>query len=205
MLRLTAMRGLALAVALCVPAAGVRAAPLDPATQKAHELFEHAEALYALTRYDEALAEYERAFETKPLPGFLFNIGQCHRNLGHWSKAAHFYREYLDRDPEARNRKLVEELATEMDQQVQAHPETASLEIVQPPSKPPPTRVEKPVLVVQKPVGPVEPQVPLWRRWWVWAAAAGAAAVVALVVGLAVGLQPAPATPHGTLSTIDVR
>jgi tetratricopeptide (TPR) repeat protein len=200
------MRALALAVALCVPVAGVRAAPADPATQKARELFEHAEALYALTRYDEALAEYERAYETKPLPGFLFNIGQCQRNLGHWAKAAHFYHEYLERDPEARNRKLVEELAGEMDQQVQAHPETASLEVVQPPplvEKPPEKPPEQPI-VVEKPKVEEKPARPLWKRWWVWAAAGGAAAVVALVVGLAVGLR-GPTLPQGSLSTIDVR
>src|SRR5947207_2642735 len=105
-----------LVAVLLAASTALAAPPPDPATAKAKELFGHAEALYALTRYAEALAEYERAFETRPLPGFLFNIGQCHRQLGRWEKAAYFYRAYLERQPEARNRDLVNSLIAEMDQ-----------------------------------------------------------------------------------------
>jgi hypothetical protein len=60
-----------------------------------------------------ALTAYEAAYQAKPLPGFLFNIAQCHRNLGHHERAVFFYRRYLSLDPESPNRALVEQLASE--------------------------------------------------------------------------------------------
>ena len=44
--------------------------------------YERGEKLFALGKFSDALDEYQKAFDAKPLPGFLFNIGQCYRNLG---------------------------------------------------------------------------------------------------------------------------
>src|SRR4051794_24258540 len=76
----------------------------DPALAQAKAVFGEAEKQYALGRFEEALKHFERAFELKPLPEFLFNIGQCHRNLGHWERANFFFQGYLNRVPKARNR-----------------------------------------------------------------------------------------------------
>ena len=64
----------------------------DPGTQRARELFKQGESHYGLSHFADALVSYEKAYEAKPLPGFLFNIGQCHRQLGHWETAARTYR-----------------------------------------------------------------------------------------------------------------
>jgi len=192
-------------------------AATDPATARAKALFDHAEALYALTRYDEALAEYEKAFEARALPGLLFNIGQCHRQLHHWEKAAYFYRTYLERQPGARNRALVESLIAEMDQ----HQRAESAAAASPATAPPPVRAPAAATapsVASAPVpagadlarpiavAPRSSRAPLYRRWWVWAGA-GAAVVVAGAIGLGVGLgESGPgAAPQGTLSTVDAR
>src|SRR5205823_148602 len=63
--------------------AGRAAADETADVTAARELFERAEVQYTLRHWDAALALYEQAYERKPLPGFLFNIGQCHRQLGH--------------------------------------------------------------------------------------------------------------------------
>ena len=120
-----------LLLALVAWAAPARAA--DPAVLRARELFDGAEAEYALTHYDRALAGYEEAFRTKQLPGLLFNIGQCHRQLRHYDKAALFYREYLERQPAAKNRALVESLIREVDEQATREKAAAQLA---PPAQP---------------------------------------------------------------------
>ena len=72
-----------------------------------------ADTAYKLGEFDKALTEYSAAYEIFKAPGLLFNIAQCHRNLGQYEKAVFFYEGYLRADPKAKNRKLVEDLLTE--------------------------------------------------------------------------------------------
>ena len=48
------------------------------------------------------------------MPALLFNIGQCHRQLGHFERAAFFYGRYLDLAPKAPNAALTQELLQEV-------------------------------------------------------------------------------------------
>ena len=41
----------------------------DPATRAARRHYERGEKLFALGKFDEALEEYQTAFDAKPLPG----------------------------------------------------------------------------------------------------------------------------------------
>lgn len=85
------------------------------AESAARALFDQAERSFDRGRFEEALAGYERAFEVMPLPAFLFNMGQCARNLGRYEDARALYRRYLLLDPGASNRRLVDDLIAEMD------------------------------------------------------------------------------------------
>src|SRR5262245_19007672 len=87
----------------------------DPATRAARRHFERGEKLFALGKFDEALEEYQSAFDAKPLPGFLYNIGQCYRNLNDLDQAIFSFKKYLKLDPEATNREAVEQLITELE------------------------------------------------------------------------------------------
>jgi tetratricopeptide (TPR) repeat protein len=62
--------------------------------------FDEAQAAYDLGRFEQASQLYGEAYELSPLPAFLFNIAQCQRKLGHWGRAAFFYRRFLARAPE---------------------------------------------------------------------------------------------------------
>src|SRR5262245_16353046 len=53
--------------------------------------FEQAEKAFNVGRFDEALRHYQAAYDQLPLPAFLFNIAQCHRNLGNHERALFFY------------------------------------------------------------------------------------------------------------------
>jgi tetratricopeptide (TPR) repeat protein len=150
---------LATALALLIGATAVVHAD-DGATRAAKKHYEKGEKLFALGRFEDALAEYEAAFEAKPLPGFLFNIGQCHRNLGDYEAAIFSYRKYLKLEPDADNREAVEELIADLEQKIEARKERPLPD----PDPPPPDD--------RKTAGK-----PIYKKWWFWggvAAVAGA-------------------------------
>ncbi len=84
------------------------------AQQEARELVHRSQLEYDLDHAEEALRDIERAYFLDPLPGLLFNLGQCHRKLGHWEKAESAFRAYLRYKPDAPNRATVLELIDEM-------------------------------------------------------------------------------------------
>ncbi|MGE5187229.1 MAG: tetratricopeptide repeat protein, partial [Acidobacteriota bacterium] len=77
--------------------------------------YDRGEKLFALGRFDQALDEYQKAFDAKPLPGFLFNIGQCYRNLGDYDQAIFSFKKYLKLSPDASNRDKVEKLIGDLE------------------------------------------------------------------------------------------
>lgn len=56
--------------------------------------YEHGLKLYSDERYAEAAVEFEAAYHLKQLPRLLFNLGQCHRNLGNTREALRYYELY---------------------------------------------------------------------------------------------------------------
>jgi tetratricopeptide (TPR) repeat protein len=88
----------------------------DPEQDKvalAKALFATANEHYNLGDYEKALAAYEEAYRTKPLPAFTFNIAQCLRKLGKYQQAINMYQSFLTQSPETSKRELVESLITE--------------------------------------------------------------------------------------------
>jgi tetratricopeptide (TPR) repeat protein len=113
-------RALVAAVALLLlasaPAAARQAAPPASEAQRkaeARRLADDATRKYNLGQFQEALAGYSKAYETYPAASLLFNLGQCHRNLGNHERAVFFFEGYLREKPNAPNRDVVEELLTE--------------------------------------------------------------------------------------------
>src|SRR4051812_27092968 len=80
-------------------AAGVaQAAPKGgptPEQKDADRHFKAGVALFGETKYAEALAEFERAYEIAPAPIVLYNIAACHRELSHYGDAVKFYRRFI--------------------------------------------------------------------------------------------------------------
>src|ERR1043165_2734994 len=107
---------LLLMVCLAVIAPSIARAD-DPATRAARRHYERGEKLFALGKFDEALDEYQEAFDAKPLPGFLYNIGQCYRNLGDYDQAIFSFKKYLKLEPDADNKDAVERLIQDLEDQ----------------------------------------------------------------------------------------
>jgi tetratricopeptide (TPR) repeat protein len=192
------LRQLILALVLVALAPVARAAPKRPAPvydqkqeKEARAHFDRAERAFNLRRFDEALAGYQAAYEALPLPAFLFNIAQCHRNLGNRDQAVFFYQRYLTLDPEAPNRRIVEDLIAEQ-------------------KRPPPAPVSRVDLSLHADPSAAnhlgeQPRTKAmtWQRtrWWL-----AGGLVVAVVAGVALfALRPAGELPMGTAGTVDAR
>ncbi len=83
----------------------------DVAAARAH--FDEGQKQFNLGHFPEAQREFEQAYLAKPAPVFLFNLGQCHREMKSWGEAIHAWQRYLAAAPEAANRAAVEALIRE--------------------------------------------------------------------------------------------
>lgn len=103
-----------LAVLLVVPAGYARAGDAEgKAEAKAH--FTAGENHYNLNEFTEALQEFKDAYRLYPDPVFLYNLGQCERQLGHHEEAIRFYRSFLRLQPKAPNKAEVQRKIDEME------------------------------------------------------------------------------------------
>jgi tetratricopeptide (TPR) repeat protein len=105
-----------LVLAACLAAAPARAA--DSALDEAKRLTSKASIEYDVGHFDQALELYTHAYEVFPKPALLFDIGQCHRLLGHHERAVFFFQGYLRGQPSAANRALVEKLIADSQHQL---------------------------------------------------------------------------------------
>lgn len=51
--------------------------------------------LYAEAKYDEALIEFQRAYDLSPHPSVLYNIAASHRELSHYGESIQFFERFL--------------------------------------------------------------------------------------------------------------
>jgi tetratricopeptide (TPR) repeat protein len=123
---------------------------------QAREHFNKGSKYFSLGKFDEAIKEYEAAYDLKDDPAFLYNIAQAYRLAGNAPKALFFYRSYLSRAPEAPNLKDVQSKIAELQKLIDQQQKTQSLppddqlppdrrpDVPPPANPPPPTRLESP-------------------------------------------------------------
>jgi tetratricopeptide (TPR) repeat protein len=155
-----------------------------------------AQVEFQLGRYDRALEGYTSAYELYPVPGLLFNLGQCYRNLKNYERAVFFFEAYLRESPKLGQdqRALTEgliaeskaglELERERDRkreqaEAQKTAAAAAARAELPRSDPTPAR---PALVLSddrdqlrdqlrdRSQAPSRPHRSIARRWWFWTA-----------------------------------
>lgn len=187
------------------PAASDRPRPAgsDSAREKAARAhFDRAERAFNLGRFTDALEAYEAAFEAMPLPAFLFNIAQCHRNLGNHERAIFFYERYLTQEADPPNRRIVEDLiAEERHKKLLAEQEAGEAPVGEPraplPAAAPPDITDGSPSALTT-ATPKEAATGAWTpRWWIW----GAVGAVVLGGLTAVMLSPGSSkSPPGYLA-----
>ena len=185
-------------------AAGGGAGKSDARSQ-AKAAVERAEVDYKLGRFQDALDGYRRAYELFHAPMLLFDIGQCHRNLGDPDKAIFFFEGYLREEtrPEPERRQLTEDLLVELRTDSQRRRAIAAAAAAAtareatpppaPPTPPPPlrrrlqleaaddARGESGALLARPPQPAPGEKRSLVTRWWFWTAIGGALAAGATV------------------------
>lgn len=169
------------------------------ARSQAKAAVERAQVDYKLGRFQDALDGYRRAYELFQAPVLLFDIGQCHRNLGDPDKAIFFFEGYLREEtgPEPERRKLTEDLLVELRTDAQRKRASAAVAAAAAAraAAPPPrlvrpslhlvaadhTPVASTTLLASVPEGPPGGRRSLVTRWWFWTAIGGALAAGATV------------------------
>ena len=149
----------------------------DPATRASKRHFDRGEKLFALGKFDEALDEYQKAFDAKPIPDFLFNIGQCYRNLGDYQQAIFSFKKYLKLEPDAPDKEQVEKLIDELEEKQERGEGQRLIGKKQEPPPPPPPAAS----------------TPFYKKWWFWTGVA--------VVGAGTGVGVYEATKGGAPGT----
>jgi tetratricopeptide (TPR) repeat protein len=109
---------------------------------------------YTLGHFPEAIEEFEKAYELRSEPIFLYNIAQSHRQNNSPQRAIFFYRRYLEAEPTAKNRADIEQRIKDMQSQLNAKAENAPAV-----AAPAPAPAPEPVAPVAAPVAP--PPAPL--------------------------------------------
>lgn len=168
---------------LCAMVLLVRVAHADdPATRAAKRHFDRGQKLFTLGKFDEALDEYQKAFDASPLPDFLYNIGQCHRNLGDYEQAIFSFKRFLQLDPEAPNREKVELIIDELEDKLER--EGAKKRRREEPPPPPPPHAEG---------------KPIYTKWWFWTGIAVVGAAGGVGIYAATRSDGAPDTTLGNI------
>lgn len=113
---------LACVVGIVVALAAGRAQAQLTADQKQEmrQHYEKATRAYDIEKYGEAVDEYQKAYEIGGDPAMLYNIAQAYRLNKQLPDALHFYRRYLQRSPNARNREDVERKINDLEQSIEA-------------------------------------------------------------------------------------
>jgi len=118
---------------------------------------------YTLGHFPEAIEEFEKAYDLKPEPIFLYNSAQSHRQNKNPERAMFFYRRYLEAEPRAKNRDEVEKRIKDMEKLLAEEKERAVAPAVQPPPlvpTPPAPVAAAPVLVQPAPAPEKVPASP---------------------------------------------
>lgn len=171
---------------------------------KAREAFQRGNQHYALGEYEAALEEFKAAYRNFEDPTFLFNIGQCERQLERRADAIRSYRMYLVNAPDASNREvvrgLIERLEHELaDERAAKPPATTPAPLSVSPASPAPSAA---LPAQESPrVNEIHRSKPLYKRWWFWTVIGGVAAAGA-ATGLAIALtRPSTPTVNATFGT----
>jgi tetratricopeptide (TPR) repeat protein len=123
---------------------------LTPAQkQEMRQHYEKATRAYDVQKYGEAIDEYQRAYEIGGDPAMLYNIGQAHRLADQLPEAVRFYRRYLQRSPNARNRDDVDRKIADLERTIEERRKAAVIPppAVGEPAAPAPPAAATPVMV----------------------------------------------------------
>jgi len=146
---IVALASLLLAAFLVVVPRAARAQMTQAQKDEVKLHYQRATRAYDLQKYTEAIDEYQKAYEISGDPPMLYNIAQAYRLADQPGEAARYYRRFLQRMPNARNREDVERKIADQEKLAE---QRKKVEPVPPP--PPPVQTKPPPIVEVKPPPP---------------------------------------------------
>ncbi|MBA3817862.1 MAG: tetratricopeptide repeat protein [Deltaproteobacteria bacterium] len=174
---------IALCFALVAVPGATRTAQAETASERAAKRhYDRGQKLFALQKFDDALEQFQKAFDADPIPDFLFNIAQCQRNLGDYEAAIFSFKRFLKLDPEAENREKVEALIAELEEKL-AEGNTERLGL----GKRQQARGED--------ENETAASAPVYKKWWFWTG------IAVVSVGASVGIYAATRSGDGAPET----
>jgi len=158
--RLPAFAAVLGAMLLCAGTAGAQSPDkaVDPKVA-AKEHYTRGTSFYDLGRYEDAIKEFEAAYQLKNDPAFLYNLAQSYRQAGNHEQAVHFYKTYLRYVPKAPNRADIEEKIKAEEQLAAKGGGTTTTTPPPVNTTPPPTNTTPPPGNTTPPPGTTEPTV----------------------------------------------
>jgi tetratricopeptide (TPR) repeat protein len=196
---------------LALPAIAVAKTSEQKKKAKAKQHAQNATQLFEAKSYELALVEFKKAYELFPVPGLLFNMGQCNLFLGDHATAIEQFEKFLSLKPDTPYRKDVERLIAEaqgeIEEQRRAEEEEREKELARQRPPPPPPPIEPPPAIVEPPPpAPEEESSPVYASWWFWTIIGG----VAVAGGTAIAVvatrdDPTTVLPMGDLGVLDRR
>jgi len=96
-------------VVVCLLGAALASPAHAENAASAREHYERGTKFYDIGKYDDAIREFEAAYEAKSDPAFIYNLAQAHRLAGHNQEALQLYRNYLRYVPNPPNRADIDE------------------------------------------------------------------------------------------------
>jgi hypothetical protein len=112
------IRASAIALVLAIALLTGRARADD--AQQARDLFTQGNTFFDLGQFDKAIDAWQKGYQLKNDPGFLYNIAQAYRVMEEAQKAIFFYKRYLSNAPKAHNRAEVEQKIDALQKQLAA-------------------------------------------------------------------------------------
>jgi len=179
--------------------------------ERARQAFTEGRQHFDLGEYKEALASFKEAYRDFEDPTFLFNIAQCHRQLGDKEQAVRMYRTFLNKRPDAPNaeevRRTIATLQEAIDKEraSRTSPPTGTLSPNEAPPTTAPAVTTAPTATAPAATAPeAEHRTPIYKKWWLWTIVG--VVVVGAAVGTGVGIalskpsHPTATTDFGTLT-----
>ncbi len=125
-MKLRILAFVSLAIFSILGAFGASARAQDASLKKAQEAFDQAQVEYLQGDYDKAADGFKAAYDARPFPQFLYNIGAAYHMKGKknadadaYGKAVEYYQRYLTEDPQAADKDKVTKSITVLQSEIE--------------------------------------------------------------------------------------
>ena len=173
------------------------AAAIGKDSRGLREILDSATRHFQAGNYEQAIVEFQEAYQKRQLPTLLFNIAQAHRKSGHWAEALSLYERFLKDDPKSSLSPEAEAHAAAMRARLDAVRATAEREAAErlaqrrtedaeamsKAHEAERQKADEALLVAAR-----QKEKPVYKKAWFWGVIGGVVAAGAITTGLVIGL-----------------